>query len=151
MINLAASVQPSDELFGLSPGGSALLGLVTGIVVSTIAGWVTLWRANRREDRLRFVVRRQEAYASLLGLLDQMAGDDPKDSKATTIERELVTAFAQIDLLAPQNVCHLASEAHAYAWRPLYDAQRVAAMEPLVTAMRSDLGVAGSWKQQPDV
>jgi hypothetical protein len=144
-----ASLETTDELFGLTPGGLALLGLVVGIVLSTIAGWVTLWLTNRREDRLRFTGGRQQAYANLLGLFDRMAGDDPNDSKAKSIEAELVTAFAVVDLLAPPHICHLASDAHAYAWRALYDEKRVAAMEPLISEMRKDLGVKGAWKQQP--
>ena len=132
----------------MSSAGSTLLGIVIGIVLTAAVSWVTTWFAHRREDRLRFVVRRQEAYATFLGVLDLVEGDDQDDTKATSIAAELATAYGLVDLLAPPDVCNLATDANAVAWRAIDDPMRVAAMTALMNAMRKDLGVKGDWTQR---
>jgi hypothetical protein len=127
---------------------STLLGIVIGIVLTAAVGWITTWFDHRREDHLRFVVRRQEAYATFLGLLDRMMGDDENDTKAKAVAPELATAYGLVDVLAPKAVCDLATDAHAVAWRAVDDPLRVSRMEALVRAMRKDLGVSGDWAQR---
>jgi hypothetical protein len=124
-----------------------VVGVAVGVVITTAAQLVTMWRTNKRDDRLRFVATRQAAYADLLGLLDDIIGDDD-GSQETLRATELNRAFGVVDLLAPQSVCDAATTAHSVAYRDMADEERVAVMRDLVNAMRADLGVTGgAWRQ----
>lgn len=124
-----------------------VVGVAVGVVLTTSAQLVTMWRTDKRDDRLRFIATRQAAYADLLGLLDDIVGDDDGTEESAKAS-ELNRAFGVVDLLAPQTVCDAATQAHSVAHRSLEDEERVAAMRDLVNAMRADLGVTGgAWRQ----
>jgi hypothetical protein len=157
-----------DEIWVRDVIGSATAGVLIGILVKWLADLFTEHRRHRNERELRLQQLKIEAYAQLFAGLDDLcddrsqrdkleAKDDGPDRDAALAALELQIsehnallnrAVATVDLLAPQNICDLATAADEVSMLALDHPDRVMAIENLTTACRADLQVSDrAWKQ----
>jgi hypothetical protein len=151
----------------LAPSIITGLAALAGVVISVIGGLVLQWRNRRWVPRNRWNEALRANFAETFGAMDDLslivshsADLDPAAPDSATKRREIETtkaaawtrinlALASVDLLAPQDVCDLGTDASAHAELPLDDPDRVAAMEAFVTATRKHLGIKPHvWKQR---
>jgi hypothetical protein len=150
--------------------GSAL----AGVLVTSIVALVTVVARNRREDRYRHVEVVRASYVDLFAALDdscdvrqslreldsrRVAGqvDGPQyalelpsaQAHERAVAQRLNVALATVDLLAPQAVCDLATDAYEVCDLVFDSNERVRAMEALVTSTRRHLGIEpAEWTQK---
>lgn len=139
-----------------NPALTALLAGVGGVALKTALDGINEGARSRRERGMRLLDDQRNAIVEYMALLEDYrelyAHEDPGDefdARASALMSRANHTLAVLDLLAPVEICDLASQAFYVGHLEYNDPRRVAAIEALVDAARHHLGVGGTWRQYP--